>query len=148
MNPNAASFSFSAARPSGRPAAAPPPPPTPSRRSKPVPEEKDKLWKCVLKLANNDRTEAKRLLKNPAELIANEAVWDHMDLVDLEKLEKAQQACPAPPPPAEEEKVVEEVVEVQEEDPREHLNVVFIGHVDAGKSTLSGNILLLNRLRR
>ena len=38
---------------------------------------------------------------------------------------------------------MEEVVEVQEEDPREHLNVVFIGHVDAGKSTLSGNILYL-----
>jgi Elongation factor Tu GTP binding domain len=29
------------------------------------------------------------------------------------------------------------------EDPREHLNLVFIGHVDAGKSTLSGNILYL-----
>ena len=38
---------------------------------------------------------------------------------------------------------MEEVVEVQEEDPSEHLNVVFIGHVDAGKSTLSGNILYL-----
>lgn len=32
---------------------------------------------------------------------------------------------------------------VEEEDPREHLNVVFIGHVDAGKSTLSGNMLYL-----
>ncbi|EEC49750.1 predicted protein [Phaeodactylum tricornutum CCAP 1055/1] len=30
-----------------------------------------------------------------------------------------------------------------EGDPREHLNLVFIGHVDAGKSTLSGNILYL-----
>jgi peptide chain release factor subunit 3 len=29
------------------------------------------------------------------------------------------------------------------EDNREHLNIVFIGHVDAGKSTLSGNILYL-----
>ena len=36
---------------------------------------------------------------------------------------------------------MEEVVEVQEEDPREHLNVVFIGHVDAGKSTFCGQIL-------
>jgi len=43
---------------------------------------------------------------------------------------------------AQEEEVVEEVVE-QEADPREHLNLVFIGHVDAGKSTLSGNILYL-----
>lgn len=30
-----------------------------------------------------------------------------------------------------------------EGDPREHLNLVFIGHVDAGKSTLSGSILYL-----
>lgn len=41
-------------------------------------------------------------------------------------------------PPAE---IVEE--EVAEADSREHLNIVFIGHVDAGKSTLSGNILYL-----
>ncbi|EED92085.1 translation elongation factor-1-alpha [Thalassiosira pseudonana CCMP1335] len=37
----------------------------------------------------------------------------------------------------------EEVAEAVEGDPREHLNLVFIGHVDAGKSTLSGNILYL-----
>jgi len=29
------------------------------------------------------------------------------------------------------------------EDNREHLNVIFIGHVDAGKSTISGNVLYL-----
>lgn len=28
-------------------------------------------------------------------------------------------------------------------DPREHLNIVFIGHVDAGKSTTAGQILFL-----
>jgi len=28
-------------------------------------------------------------------------------------------------------------------DPREHLNVVFIGHVDAGKSTISGQIMVI-----
>ncbi len=31
---------------------------------------------------------------------------------------------------------------VKDEDPREHLNVVNIGHVDAGKSTLCGSILV------
>jgi peptide chain release factor subunit 3 len=30
-----------------------------------------------------------------------------------------------------------------EGDPREHVNLVFIGHIDAGKSTLSGNILYI-----
>merc|ERR1712080_711177 len=28
-------------------------------------------------------------------------------------------------------------------DDREHLNIVFIGHVDAGKSTISGQLMLL-----
>lgn len=37
----------------------------------------------------------------------------------------------------------EDEEEQAEEDPREHLNLVFIGHVDAGKSTLSGSILYL-----
>jgi len=32
---------------------------------------------------------------------------------------------------------------ISEPDPRPHLNVVFIGHVDAGKSTTCGNILYL-----
>eukprot|EP00536_Pseudo-nitzschia_multiseries_P011117 jgi/Psemu1/205003/e_gw1.363.17.1 len=53
---------------------------------------------------------------------------------------------PAPAKPAakvEEEETVEDVVPVKEGDPREHLNLVFIGHVDAGKSTLSGSILYI-----
>ena len=29
------------------------------------------------------------------------------------------------------------------EDNREHINIVFIGHVDAGKSTISGQILYI-----
>ena len=32
-------------------------------------------------------------------------------------------------------------LEVVDEDPRQHINLVFIGHVDAGKSTLCGSIL-------
>lgn len=35
------------------------------------------------------------------------------------------------------------VKEAEDDDPREHLNVVFIGHVDAGKSTCSGQVLYL-----
>jgi peptide chain release factor subunit 3 len=39
--------------------------------------------------------------------------------------------------------VEERLKAAAEYDSREHLNCVFIGHVDAGKSTLSGNILYL-----
>lgn len=42
-----------------------------------------------------------------------------------------------------EEEPAEEAVALAEGDPREHLNLVFIGHVDAGKSTLSGSILYI-----
>lgn len=38
---------------------------------------------------------------------------------------------------------VEAEVEAVDGDPRDHMNLVFIGHVDAGKSTLSGSILYL-----
>ena len=42
--------------------------------------------------------------------------------------------------------VAEEYVpgQVVAPDPRKHINLVFIGHVDAGKSTTCGNILYLS----
>ena len=43
----------------------------------------------------------------------------------------------------ENDETMEEINAEPEGDPREHFNLVFIGHVDAGKSTLSGNILYL-----
>jgi len=42
-----------------------------------------------------------------------------------------------------EEELKEIHAELAKEDPREHMNVVFIGHVDAGKSTTGGQILYL-----
>jgi len=38
------------------------------------------------------------------------------------------------------DKVVEEIF-TEKDDAREHLNIVFIGHVDAGKSTIAGSVL-------
>jgi len=37
----------------------------------------------------------------------------------------------------------EDIGEIEEMDSREHMNIVFIGHVDAGKSSLSGSILYI-----
>lgn len=45
--------------------------------------------------------------------------------------------------PVEEEEDGEDTAIQEVVDPREHLNIVFIGHVDAGKSTLSGSILYI-----
>jgi peptide chain release factor subunit 3 len=42
------------------------------------------------------------------------------------------------------QEIIKKVLEdLNAEDPREHMNVVFIGHVDAGKSTTAGQILFL-----
>jgi len=53
----------------------------------------------------------------------------------IEELEKEEVA---------EEKLTSSTEISDQDDPREHLNIVFIGHVDAGKSTLSGQILFLS----
>jgi peptide chain release factor subunit 3 len=69
-----------------------------------------------------------------------------------EKLSLDQPAASAAPaavaeppdaPPVDESKLMEAYRQLTEADPRDHLNVVFIGHVDAGKSTLGGQILFL-----
>ena len=61
-------------------------------------------------------------------------------------------AAPAPPAPpaytaeelaAKKEHVKEVLGRIDAEDGRQHMNVVFIGHVDAGKSTTAGQILFL-----
>ncbi|XP_071796899.1 eukaryotic peptide chain release factor GTP-binding subunit ERF3A-like [Asterias amurensis] len=50
----------------------------------------------------------------------------------------------APPPQKSKYKQVQQQEEEEEDkNPREHVNVIFIGHVDAGKSTIGGHIMFL-----
>ena len=68
-------------------------------------------------------------------------------VADMTILATDDAAPPAPPPSSKKKPTAAATTEASlplvEGDPREHLNLVFIGHVDAGKSTLSGNILYL-----
>ena len=64
----------------------------------------------------------------PAAEPAVEEVAEKVEAVDISAQEVQQEV---------------EVVEEEEGDNREHLNIVFIGHVDAGKSTIGGQILFL-----
>ncbi|CAD7971043.1 unnamed protein product [Amoebophrya sp. A25] len=56
---------------------------------------------------------------------------------------KPDKASPDDAPEAEEEVVVKPPGSLPDPDSRPHANIVFIGHVDAGKSTTCGNILFL-----
>lgn len=121
-------------------------------------DENDPLWQAVLKIAEGDRTRAEKMLSDPDQLTQYPEVvallssgggsedWEK-DLA-AETEEMAIEDKPKPmevDKPAAEEEPAEEIdpASLKEGDPREHLNLVFIGHVDAGKSTLSGNILYL-----
>jgi peptide chain release factor subunit 3 len=81
-----------------------------------------------------------------AQTEVTELTKDVQDMKVDEPTPAPKPPAPKPAPPAAEEEPEEEeedIVPLKEGDPREHLNLVFIGHVDAGKSTLSGNILYL-----
>eukprot|EP00592_Proboscia_alata_P014332 CAMPEP_0194393066 /NCGR_PEP_ID=MMETSP0174-20130528/123087_1 /TAXON_ID=216777 /ORGANISM="Proboscia alata, Strain PI-D3" /LENGTH=589 /DNA_ID=CAMNT_0039188701 /DNA_START=41 /DNA_END=1810 /DNA_ORIENTATION=- len=171
MNAGASSWKPSVAATSWTPTAATPvsAPPAQDTAMEEEIDESDPLWKAVLKVAKGDRSKAQRMINDPDSLMQYPEVAAVLEAGDVpaedwegeadavaEKLEDmAIDAAPAPtamvtnpavavvaqkPKPVLKEVPIEAV---KEGDPREHVNLVFIGHVDAGKSTLSGNILYL-----
>ncbi|KAL3943337.1 MAG: hypothetical protein SGBAC_002578 [Bacillariaceae sp.] len=145
------------------PAPAPVPAKTPAQRQQSSADdvdESDPLWQVVLKIAEGNREKAFKMIKDPdslsnyPEVVAILASGDDaMETDDWEKNDASGDLAkevdekmtidekPKPAAPAPESEI--DLSSLQEGDPREHLNLVFIGHVDAGKSTLSGNILYL-----
>lgn len=170
MNPAAGEWKPSAAAaewtPGGAaPAAAPAPPPKTESSVSDI-DESDPLWQVVLnKVCNGDRNRAIKLINDPDQLTqypeveallaagdgdAMEEDWEKegdklaKEVDEKMAIDDSKPAAESAAPPAKmEEEEPEEAVNAVEGDPREHLNLVFIGHVDAGKSTLSGNILYL-----
>jgi len=150
--------------PGGGTAGAPASAPAPAETESDDIDANDPLWVAVLKICDGDTDRAMKMIGNPdsltqyPEIVAllgkgeSEEDWEKETSEQLEKVEITSEEKPAPakakptskptPQPKPAEKEVE-TVDVVEGDPREHINIVFIGHVDAGKSTLSGNILYL-----
>jgi peptide chain release factor subunit 3 len=135
-------------------------------------DETDPLWQAVMKITEGDRTRAMNMIGDPDSLLGYPEVqailagggdametddWEKKDVsedesklaAEVDKMTIEETKKTAPPAAKEDmEEQDEDEGEVKTEalkegDPREHLNLVFIGHVDAGKSTLSGNILYL-----
>jgi peptide chain release factor subunit 3 len=135
-------------------------------------DENDPLWMVVLKIAQGNRAEALKMIADPdsltqyPEVVAILASGSDDPMEDVERVDEVQELAqevdtkmkvdeaPAPAPKSkkdnnvddsnnDDDEVMEADAPLKEGDPREHFNLVFIGHVDAGKSTLSGNILYL-----
>lgn len=151
--------------------AAPSPAPAPPASAPPAAsggddiDENDPLWKVVLnEVAGGDREKARILIKDPDSLTQYPAVLKFLESAPMEEVADDLQQMkveddnndvskPATAEASKDEKM-DDAEDEEEENPvvaavlkegdqREHLNLVFIGHVDAGKSTLSGNILYL-----
>ncbi|KAK1928593.1 Eukaryotic peptide chain release factor GTP-binding subunit ERF3B [Phytophthora citrophthora] len=145
LSASAKEFSFNAGAATWTPPASftpPPPAPAPARAfdiAMPVPK---KGGAAVL----GATSEAPAAPAAPAPAPPVEPVAELEEKVEKLVVEEKKEEPKAEEPKVEEPKVeeaVEEEEEIGDEDPREHLNVVLIGHVDAGKSTLSGNLLYL-----
>lgn len=123
-------------------------------------DENDPLWKATLELSLGDRNKAMKLLEDPDALMAFPEIRAIMEAQDAaeatqedweiptpasesaipdagpvipEPVPTSSRATPVPVPgEKEEEEEVTETAVIAEGDPREHLNLVFIGHVDAG----------------
>jgi peptide chain release factor subunit 3 len=131
-------------------------------------DENDPLWIAVLKLANGNRKEALKMLDDPDALMAYPEIakimesgegtedidesktaaddWEKADSSEVQDGETKSDSRPskAVTQAVDEEDALPLEAEVEVDgDPRDHMNLVFIGHVDAGKSTLSGSILYL-----
>lgn len=169
MNANASEWKPSPAAaewtPGGASAPAPAPAAPPQESASSEIDESDPLWLVILnKICAGDRDRAMKMINNPDSLADYPEVQEVLASMDTgdddwekegdalaEKVEEmavddkpaaASAAAPSQDDAMEEEEAAP-VVEAVEGDPREHFNLVFIGHVDAGKSTLSGNILYL-----
>jgi peptide chain release factor subunit 3 len=173
MNPNAGEWKPSASAQSWTPGvgltpatpAAPSIPtiasPTPAAPQDEDVDESDPLWQVVLnEVAMGDRAKAIQLIKgDPDALTQYPAVLKFLDSAPttdpveevtegVQDMQVEETKPPVKDEPMEEEEEDDQPdtmaqIVIKEGDPREHLNLVFIGHVDAGKSTLSGNILYL-----
>mmetsp|Transcript_15881 Transcript_15881/g.23918 ORF Transcript_15881/g.23918 Transcript_15881/m.23918 type:complete len:623 (+) Transcript_15881:114-1982(+) len=134
-------------------------------------DESDPLWIATIKITNGNKAEAMKLLEDPDALMQYPEIKRIMEgdaEGDTEVQDWEQQATPEVEASTEKTTTKEDTnvkkspakeaqndddadadadgnddQEEVDSDPRDHMNLVFIGHVDAGKSTLSGSILYL-----
>lgn len=112
-------------------------------------DENDPIWIALIKITEGDRKAALKLLEDPDALVSYpeiKEIMDRMDSQDEEILKEVENVSieensvnsddkspkAATDAPAGDD-FVEENETLVDDDPRQHMNLVFIGHVDAGK---------------
>jgi peptide chain release factor subunit 3 len=117
-----------------------------------IDDPNDPLWLAILQVAQQDMIKATALLNDPDQLAAYPEIMQLLNNnAAMEEAEEPEESTATDSGSLVQETEKMQLTEaspaanatVHQGDTREHLNLVFIGHVDAGKSTLSGNILYL-----
>lgn len=155
----------------------PPPPDNLTEQGEEPIDENDPLWIATLKITNGNREEALRLLEDPDALSIYPEIkaileggsaddWDghtsaevvpepatvseavHVSSAAASPIvDKKESSAAATAAAAGEDGIIEDDGNIQDCDPRQHLNLVFIGHVDAGKvrssRTLNAFLILI-----
>eukprot|EP00163_Fabomonas_tropica_P034035 TRINITY_DN927_c0_g1_i2.p1 TRINITY_DN927_c0_g1~~TRINITY_DN927_c0_g1_i2.p1 ORF type:complete len:550 (-),score=230.25 TRINITY_DN927_c0_g1_i2:260-1909(-) len=129
FNPNASSFTPGGAKPAEEAAPAPEPKKEEPKKEEPKKEEPKK-------------EEPKKEAAAPEK---KEEEWEKEGKKDEKAADADADADDDTPEVVEEAPKKKKIVyeSIEEADPRERINVVFIGHVDAGKSTIGGHLLYL-----
>eukprot|EP00879_Flechtneria_rotunda_P005910 GHRR01006216.1.p1 GENE.GHRR01006216.1~~GHRR01006216.1.p1 ORF type:complete len:409 (+),score=135.16 GHRR01006216.1:169-1395(+) len=146
-------FNLQPPPPPPRPAAQqppPPPPPAAGQQSAAEPEpaaagsaeqpSSSAAEPAIEQEAPSSSSSADEQAAEPASSASNGDVADVTSKAEQLKIDSTE---PTEDVPVDESRVLEAYKRLIAEDPRDHLNVVFIGHVDAGKSTLGGQILYI-----
>jgi len=92
-------------------------------------KDSDSSWEDAIKEAER----SKQISDNSAAAAPTQGATTTQQVEEEEKIDEEEEVV-APKPAVNAPKV---------KDSRDHMNIVFIGHVDAGKSTIAGNIMLL-----
>lgn len=162
MNPNANEWKPSFGAP---PELQPPPAVQPQESVVSDVDESDPLWQAVMKITQGDKEKALNMINDPDQLVEYPEILKLLEQNDttmeqdtaVEEATQSMTEMKVAAGASEEDTAKDDAAmddddapdedaprkEMKEGDPREHLNLVFIGHVDAGKSTLSGNLLYL-----
>lgn len=148
-------FNYAPPPPPPRPLPAQPPPPPPAAAAAPEPMEVEQPEEqAAPEPVEQPRSSTPDTVDEPeptsssptADAAASESAGNGDAVSDLasktEQLKVSQQPV-IEDLPVDESRILEAYRRLKAEDPRDHLNVVFIGHVDAGKSTLGGQILFM-----
>eukprot|EP00285_Hemiselmis_virescens_P016658 CAMPEP_0173400684 /NCGR_PEP_ID=MMETSP1356-20130122/48633_1 /TAXON_ID=77927 ORGANISM="Hemiselmis virescens, Strain PCC157" /NCGR_SAMPLE_ID=MMETSP1356 /ASSEMBLY_ACC=CAM_ASM_000847 /LENGTH=566 /DNA_ID=CAMNT_0014360657 /DNA_START=95 /DNA_END=1795 /DNA_ORIENTATION=+ len=143
FNPNAAAFEFVPGGSFGAPAAPAAAQPAPVPAAPVQPEEEETWEEAAASPQPKKAAEEAKKVEEVAEKVAKVEISEEMVQAELQKMKDDGELIDDEDEPSTPKKAVVSAGGKEQKTLKRHLNICFIGHVDAGKSTISGHIMYL-----